>query len=161
MHLNLFPSEILGLILGNACSSYHIVRLWKCGNRLLNSKLVNGITFLDLESDSTLTRRMPRLVLELRHLQHLSLSSLGTLIGDADVWCETIEKLPSCLKSLQLKLNSAELGLWMARMTKRRSISYPRRNYLDQLFPQLETLTFDFSDGSSAATEFPLPCLLI
>lgn len=139
MDLKIFPPEILDLILGNTSSSYHLIRLWKCGNRLLNLKLLQGASFLDLRAFKPPSPSVPKFVLDLPHLQHLSLFSHDELIGNANAWHSLVRLLPASLKSL--KLESPDIGPWLATL----SSDYPTTMSssainLAQSFPTLETL---------------------
>lgn len=42
MHLSNFPAEVLNLILSRISVSYMVFNLWKCGDRILNTRLSNG-----------------------------------------------------------------------------------------------------------------------
>lgn len=100
MFLNRFPSEVLGLILGFPSSSALVIKLWACGDSLLTSKLASGVTSVELRADNRLCNTIPKLLLELRSLRRLSLTSEGNLLPRLSDWPSTISRLAPTLTEL-------------------------------------------------------------
>ena len=78
LSLGWLPSSILAEILHGSDASYHVLRLWQCGDRLLNAKLSSALTFIDLRADQgqipLLDGLFPQIVFsEFKNLQHLVL----------------------------------------------------------------------------------------
>lgn len=133
------PSEILAHILCRHAASYLVVRLWKCGNRELNSRLAQGITWLDLRGffrNEDLHRPLPSMVLELRNLRHLGVYTYGRLVAQITDLSPTLEMLPESLESLEL--GSSDLLPWLASMSLKPSHIPPIN--LAKCFPRLTHL---------------------
>lgn len=97
------PSELLDCILGNERSSFLILRLWKCGNKIMNAKLSESITYVSLSHADVSTSRYPRFLPQLRKLRHLALSSNVSLMLDCpQEWNLELAKLPASLEHLEL-----------------------------------------------------------
>lgn len=70
-----FPPEIIAEILRGTDASYLVIVLWTCGNQLLNAKLANCVTEVDLRSSGPVSVvGYPTLLSSLRRLRHLRLS---------------------------------------------------------------------------------------
>lgn len=105
------PSEILDQIT-HLCSTYKsIVMLWKTGNRLLQRRLSQGCTKVDLPSMVSLECPAPRMLLELQHLRHLTFESHEKLMKSDPKeggWNHFLSALPRTLESLFI--SSADAG---------------------------------------------------
>ena len=105
MELANFPSEVLAEITAYTHGSAAIVSLWKCGNAVLQSKLSQCITKLDLKDQRLVSRsRFPKLICSLKNLRSLAL--------DRGNWplMSSSRQLASEINSLQLlKLETLDL----------------------------------------------------
>lgn len=155
LDLNSFPPEILAQVLGFPNSSLSL-KLWLCGNRILNSKLVASITDIDLKAITYSARTIPLFILNLTRLRRLRLSSDRALVKYYDGWGSVLQKLPKTLEALELLSYDAFY------IFKRADDSQPYRPLVDvsSSLPHLSVLRLDA--GSSQAngwTEF-LPSTL-
>lgn len=96
------PASVLGLIVAN---SYIVVPLWKCGNRLLHSKLVEGtqdVSLVDKMRHST--SRWPKLLSHLRNLRKLHIERpFSYLIYDHDAMAREVQSLSPLLEYLTIR----------------------------------------------------------
>lgn len=105
MKLSDLPPELLRAIL-NGRTSWAVLELWKAGDRVLNSKLVNhGITDMDLRDfRNGSTSRWPQCLKEFK-LQRLSLT--GRFTYPTEALRREIQQLHSGLRVLSLYLPQA------------------------------------------------------
>lgn len=100
--LELLPSQLVGLI---AEQSYNLVGLWKCGSPLLTSKLIRGVTRVDLKDDDwTSTSRWPKLLSSLTNLRSLSITR------EAMSYCPLPQDLSQAIRSLSPTLQELNLS---------------------------------------------------
>ena len=99
--LDQFPPEVLDLVLGTKTSSYLALRLWSCGNSILNSKLSSGITYINLKASWSLQIGFPSMLLNLPNLRYLSIKVKGNLMRHPLEWKGLILSLPSTLETLK------------------------------------------------------------
>lgn len=98
------PADVLDHILGFPCSSFMVIRLWKCCNRLLTKKLASVITFLELRHSSVFLlplRGVPRMLSELRGLRHLSIKAKELKPEHVSSWRTMLRSLPKTLTTLK------------------------------------------------------------
>lgn len=94
-----FPSEVLALILGG---SHYSLRLWKCGNLLLNSKLSSALQHLDMRHSTLLEARRPQLLFKFVRLRILSISTPKELFSSHIEWSAMRKALPETLETIHL-----------------------------------------------------------
>lgn len=107
--LSVLPSDILAHILHGKHYSHLVIVLWKSGDRLLQAKLAQGVTWVKLEDMRAETKsKFPHMLHSLTNLRYLSIdryeSNLGTSIMDLQV---NMVKLSS-LKLETLKIRCLE-----------------------------------------------------
>lgn len=96
--LSLLPPDLLKLFFNNCEHSNLLLRLWKCGNALLNSKLATAITRVDLVQHGLIPLPYPRMLSNFSKLRDLSIKAPS---GDLpSPGYEDLVKLPLCLESL-------------------------------------------------------------
>lgn len=144
LQLNLFPADILGLMLSWSSTSYLFLDLWQCGNALLNSKLKSGVTHITLSSTCD---RFPRSVQQLRKLRYLSISSSRKLFENRLHWRKMVDGLPSTVETL--KFLSPDSILALMKYQDVSAVNYELMQYdngssryvdLSKRLPQLHTL---------------------
>lgn len=96
-----FPPEILNLII-QAGASHVVVRLYKCGYQLLNTKLEKCITEVSLRQAIASGQKLPRLLSKLPKLRHLSVYSRLSLNTKPYSMLLELVNLPSSLETLEL-----------------------------------------------------------
>ena len=148
--LNTLPSEVLGLIISGSNTSFVIVRLWKCGDRLLQSKLSSGSRSVDLKASLVVRTKLPLFFGALRCLTYLSISSRLMIMEDLRDWSTFMFSLPSSLETLCIQARDTYWALLNhapeSTSTEEKLVSteYPRgrSNLIDlnTLFPRLHTL---------------------
>lgn len=111
MRLDLFPPEILGCILGFSSTSYLVIRLWKCGDHVLNKKLAMGVTTTTLRQHPQVATQWPALLSQLDNLRRLSVSSDTDLVLDPNGWLPTLKALPKTLEALEINSPDEPLAL--------------------------------------------------
>lgn len=114
MNLAGLSADVLGLLLSSASSSFLILRLWKCGNRALNSKLAAGVTHVHLDQVQALRSPYPRMLSELRQLRCLTLKALSSLMENLEDLVKELHKLPESLQELRIvpQVPPLSLELW-------------------------------------------------
>lgn len=98
------PPEILDLVLSYPSSSHVLLRLWKCGDSLLTSKLVRGITKVVLRADKLSSNKMPALLFQLPSLRHLHVSSDYLILSNGEECLSFFKKLPSTLETIRFQI---------------------------------------------------------
>lgn len=93
------PRDILALILGDSPCS---IRLWKCGNNLLNTKLSSTLKHLTLRHTVILNAQCPRMLSALSHLRSLSIFSHEALLNNPMDWATLRETLPGTLETINI-----------------------------------------------------------
>lgn len=142
MNLANFPLGVLALILGDSSSSHLIIKLWKCGNVALTSKLTKGVTYVDWELSQLASGLCPpRLLHSLHALRHLCIRGTGTL-NTAEMVESLLKNLPETLETLELPTPTS---LW------------PSSLDLAQTFPLLQTLCLNTSKSSNGFPPVLLP----
>ena len=139
MELSNFPPEVLALILGGSDVSYLLLRLWKCGNRILNAKLAKSTTAVELRARfkvAYLFRPMPRMLLGLGHLRHLCIVSNASLAFKSSDLLSTLQHLPESLESLEIGSSDLHEALLLSSKGEN---SMPTQN-LGNMFPRLTKL---------------------
>lgn len=109
--LEKLPAEVLDNILSNLFVSHTVIKLWKSGSRLLQSKLANGITSVDFRGLSILPRFCPPMLSQLRSLRSFSLYSTENLVENPINWPKLLKSLPSSLETLSIVSRDASLAL--------------------------------------------------
>lgn len=109
MHLANFPAELLGMCLHFADVSHIAIRLWKCGDTLLNAKLAQGLAEATWRCRDGFELEVPRMLLHLRNLRSLSLQSSKVLVKDASNWPSILNGLSKALESLSITSNDVNL----------------------------------------------------
>ena len=155
--LNTLPSEVLGLIISGSNTSFVIVRLWKCGDRLLQSKLSSGSRSVDLKAAQAVRTKLPLFFGSLRCLTYLSISSRNVIIKDVRNWPTFMFSLPSsletlCIESLDIASALCQYGPALAQFAPQTiSTEYPRgcSHLIDMntLLPRLHTLQLTHPSG--------------
>lgn len=108
--LSTLPAEVLDTILEAHTSSFLVISLWKCGDKVLNYKLAHGgCKSVALKNGNwrSLTR-YPRLLSSLSSLRNLSIERFNGFIMPLDMLSRAIRQLPSTLESLEIIANGAE-----------------------------------------------------
>lgn len=96
-------SDLLGLILRDKSVSFMTVRLWKVGNKILLSKMAQGITHVHLEAAKFMPCRFPLFLTQLRGLRHLYVGSAASRLVTNDWdWTPIITKLSGSLRELRI-----------------------------------------------------------
>lgn len=154
-----FPPDILGLILGSESSSFLVLRLWTCGNTILNSKLSTGLTFLCLKAMWSGHRGIPTLIQEFTSLRYLSLHSRAELLKNPADWQKVIKSFPRTLETLKLCSGDSKFALLNASPNKDMiepeyiysTYERGRSRFIDigAYFPRLHTLGIDASSTHS------------
>lgn len=117
--LNTLPSTIFGLILDGSDRSCLILDLWKCGNRLLNGKISQGVTEVHLSHPSFRMFRVqeaprslyPRILSNLHNLRSLTIETRANLTRFPAEGQLELCKLPLSLERLVIRSPDAEYGL--------------------------------------------------
>ena len=153
------PIEILDLVLSFPSSSHLTIRLWKCGDSRLCSKIHQGVTKLSLSHSPLLVSRCPRMVSNFGSLRCLHIASKEDLMPDPRDWAPWLNTLPKTLEELhivcedagQVFLNFAPLGA-QSDVRARPSLiqtAYHRGTSdlidIGRLFPQLHSLKLQTS----------------
>ena len=81
-----------------------VIKLWKCGDRLLNSKLSAGITHMNLLEMRNIPLRstFPRLIFNLRNLRYLRIEARYSIFKTPGELSEVISHLPGSLEKLKI-----------------------------------------------------------
>lgn len=150
------PPHVIDQIIGNPDSSFVVIRLWLCGDKIFNDKLSKGVTLIDLKSHPLSTSTVPRIISQLRSLRHIKLYSSSGLVKEVKEWPGIMRSLPNTLESLAIHSYS-DCGYCLlnwSEYTRFNYINYPRGESdvieLETLFPCLHTLTL-------ASTEHATP----
>lgn len=151
--LSSLPSEILGHILSDSATNFVVVRLWKCGNRLLCSKLSSGVRRVRLTAQFPIYNKFPLFFGELRILTHLTLKYHRSVMKHSPDWMTFMHSLPSSLESLSIRSMDVDEALlnfapeWTAENRLCIETEYARgsSNLIDMetLFPRLHTLKLE------------------
>lgn len=163
--LSEFPSELLSLILSFSSSSVLLVSLWKCGDVVLNKKLVNGVEHVDLKDPSLVsTSRFPKLILALKNLRSLCLCRYKFPLSSSakQLWSDI--QAMSRNKLEKLDLESYEIPqLLMLQSSLLRSSSASNSDaaklHTFQIFSNLTTLVLSGSPSDSIIAECQLHLL--
>lgn len=160
--LSRLPPDILGLILSNPSSSYHILHLWSTGDKILAAKLRVCITHVSLRFDKVPLLRLPHVLFELKNLRYLSLYCIGNLMKNPADWSAELTQLPKTLNTLCIETKDAAISLLNfapdSTTTSPQYITtvYPRGSSrfidLDTILPSLLTLKLESSDRVRLAT---------
>lgn len=140
------PKDILGQVLSYWDSSYLLIPLWKCGNRLLNSKLASGVQYIDLIHYSGLLSQYPLLISELTQLRHLHLKSPFIIMGNGLEWPDQLFKLPRTLETLSVESADLPHSILNVSHKSTASVFLPLKASIPtfrHLFPRLSTLALD------------------
>lgn len=169
MELSKLPSEILGLILDSASVSFALLRLWKCGNRILNAKLSSGITYVDWRHSSLLPSQVPSLLFDLPNLRNVTLKLGDYHHVDQCSWKSTITRLPRGLQTLRIGRpqhgSSFDEAFLLPQAIPDPDItpsiaSNEQVCPLEMLFPELTTLYINRMDSSVVLTLTTFPSTL-
>lgn len=134
------------------------LRLWICGNTVLNQKLSKGVAKLGLyTSMPSRLLKFPRSILSLRNLRSLTIESKFQIIKDPLEWRNIVPLLPPSLETLRLCFFGAYHALfdYAAHATKdnlqciKRSYPLGQSRLIDfhALLPNLRTLDVDDKFG--------------
>lgn len=104
------PLQILGLILEYPSSSYLIIRLWKCGDHVLNLKLAMSISTVILRHHPNLPSLWPAMLSQLPNLRHLSITSNSDLMNDSSDWIPALQALPKTLEVLEIDSTDSSIA---------------------------------------------------
>lgn len=137
--LSRLPPDCLGLLFNDLSCSYLILRLWKCGDLLLNSKLAKSIAHIDLKHHERFRCHFPRLLSNFPQLRILSLSTKAANMSANDPSFEDLKALPKTLESLRVP---ATVLLDRSRYRPFAN-DLGRLNDVSSLFPSLLTLKVD------------------
>lgn len=102
------PPEILNQVISFKDTSHLILRLWKCGDTLLSSRLVKHATHLDLRHADHLPTQVPRMISLLGNLRFLLLQSKTSIMTQPHHWILVRETLPKTLETLRILCPDAE-----------------------------------------------------
>lgn len=154
------PPEILGFILSADTSSPMALRLWKCGCKLLNSKLSSHVTHVELHSRPQLHPKgpLPHILFNFRRLRYLCIESSQPLSRNVSEWPMVISSLPATLETLQIVAPYAHLALLNhTPESTYSSVKTIKTDYkrgvsclvdLDSLFPLLQSLKIEEPDDT-------------
>lgn len=151
MQLSHLPPSIMDTILSNFASSFLVIKLWRCGDSLLRSKLSRGLTYLDLRLDKNLANitpfSAPALVSNLHQLRYLSVQSEAALLEEVFSWSNWIANLPKTLETLIIKTPDNELSIVVSNegsvasgLENQKVMAPYRLMELDKYLPKLKTL---------------------
>lgn len=150
MMLSHLPSDLLGFILGESDSSYLVLDLWICGDKLLNAKMASSVTYIELELHPCHFGNYPRMLSEFRSLRYLSLKSSYDLMKNVADWRLELSKLSDGLETLRLESPDARCAFlnfapdWSLDSPSFIQTQYPRgrSSFMDieSKFPKLHTL---------------------
>lgn len=156
MHLSGFPYELLGLMLAYADVSHLSIRLWKCGDKSLNSKLASGVTHVELRLLNGINPKIPRVLSEFHALRHVTLYSARNFTED---WPSVITALPSSLKSLKIDCQDSSQAFALDDsegqqvLLERGSSTWKD---ISQFFPELHALSINrYVAASNIAASLP------
>ena len=90
-------------------ASHLALRLYKCNNRLLNTKL-QSITRISLEHSGGFYQKIPRFISELPSVASLSVA-VGTLTPGLLLWPSVLESIPKSINSLELHCDDSHCFL--------------------------------------------------
>ena len=145
--LSALPAEIIGLIVDFPDASYIVIQLWQCGDRILNRKLSQGVTLVDLKCHPLANCTVPLVISELQSLRHLSLCSHSYLVNETHCWPPIIRSWSNSLESLSITSRTASTcfnNINSLDPTKTITSTYSRGTSssieLETLFPRLHTL---------------------
>lgn len=167
MALALLPPDFFDLVLGFHSTSYFALLLWKCGCKLLNSKLSAGVTRLYLRNrrERFCASSGPSIAFNLRSLHSLTLHTAKTLAVSPLDASKLISSLPVSLEALDI---SAALGVQaffnhapestyddLKCIESHYTRGYSRIIDMETLFPRLRSLKIaDSSKGEFLAPDF-------
>lgn len=104
-----FPREILAQVLQYENISHAVVKLWLCGDQILNEWMALRLSEVRLMLIGTPTgnsllgqKSPPKMLLQLRSLRNLSLHSAEKLFEERSSWLSFLSMLPDTLESLEL-----------------------------------------------------------
>ena len=162
------PASVLGSMLESESYSFLVIRLWKCGSSVLNTKLASCVTRLQLTAE-LFTCRFPRLILEMRGLRYLRVKSPGELTKNSKNWSSIAKNLPRSLEELHLDSKDAHLAFmnfapkWRPKQHEYIAKQYPlgRSCFVDiaSILPRLHTLEMRCSSAPNAIHPSDLPGL--
>ena len=145
-----FPASILDHIIGNRDTSWVIIKLWLSGDRLLNEKLSQGLTYVHLTHRYFGSLKFPRLLFNLRGLRYLAIHSNTNLTEKLDEWPLIMSSLSQSLETLKLELPDALRCLTNYALNASGQAEPVTSNYargsckyidMDRIFPRLHTLS--------------------
>lgn len=106
MNLQDYPSELISLLF-EVVPSHYVIMLWKCGNRLLNSKMKNGaIKCIELRREGDGPSRWPRCLKEFK-LERLSVTSRFHPLCTTEALRKELQQLHRGLKALSIDAPNA------------------------------------------------------
>lgn len=111
LSLSVFPPEVLGQILATNASSFLVIALWKTGNRLLQAKLAEGVTYVNIVQHSALDSTYPLMLSQLRNLRHLLINTGKPLAKNPKALFIELQKLSQGLESLRISSPDAPRAL--------------------------------------------------
>ena len=150
LNLANFPASILDHIIGNRDSSWVIFKLWICGDRLLNEKLSQGLTYVHLTHRYRQSATFPRLLSKLRNLRYLAIISKIELAEKLEAWPLIMPSLSQSLETLELEVPSTLRCLTNYALNSEGTVEPITSHYargpsryidMDRIFPRLHTLT--------------------
>lgn len=162
------PAEIVGKILSTRDCSALVLKLWKCGDLLLNSKLSSGLTYLYLRQGRVATgfrSFFPRLVCHLHGLRYLRIDCRYSIMVNPTKLTPIISNLPPGLQTLIIRdsfalaatLDLSHVSVDTFQLLKSEDIlSAPALN-LSRILPQLRTLKLMPSMLADESTFHRLP----
>ena len=160
MELANFPSEVLAEITAYTHGSAAIVSLWKCGNAVLQTKLSQCITKLDLKDQRLVSQsRFPKLICSLKNLRSLVLDRGNwPLMSSSRQLFQEIQSLPlTKLEELNLTCSFDHSALEFFKFQDGAGSSSKTAHTgskitlwnLSHCFPTLRTLKLAFGDELS------------
>lgn len=145
--MNQFPSAVIGLIFSLPATSCLVIRLWKCGDRLLNHKLAQSVTYVHLTGICETPCKWPRLVSNLRSLRYFGIESQENVFSDKIPASQALKDLSPSLQTLHICVPDfldCFLNRSLDSTTSCISTTYDRGSSswinLDLLFPRLTSL---------------------
>lgn len=149
MSLSRLSSDVLDYILQIQGSSYLVVRLWKCGDRLLNAKLGTGLSNITISQDYFLCFPLPRMLRQLVNLRSASISMAHHDMIFADL---RYGMLPKGLQSLEIvftRPKDTTRPIYGSGAERASLAPATKGLLLETLFPQLLSLHFIVKGGEA------------
>lgn len=162
--LHHLPRELLAQVLGYDGISFLVVRLWKTGDKILQSKLALSVTHVRLAADPESTHPYPTVLSKLNNLRSLFVRCAEWPISREVRMSTEISKLSSTLEELRIVMPDVPNAVlnfapdWTSSIpkyiTKEYRLGQSRWIDLGQHFPRLHTLELNNNSLLRASSMF-------